>query len=180
MRPILAEDSLVAEVAIVVLEPLDAYPWLRERPVAASGRRALPSRRRGPAGGAGGRRRIEPEGRPGLDHGSRDPRPRDVPRVGRAVRPGVRDGRRAARGRIRRGQVPRGRARPRGEGRNLLPAVRLPAVRFRIKISRWATASLRPSSASRRCLWRRRWRQKASGRRDPCATIRRRAVYGCL
>ena len=52
MMPILAPDTLPAEVAVVVLEPLDAYPWLREHgwyadgaTVRAGAYRRLPRRR---------------------------------------------------------------------------------------------------------------------------------------
>ncbi len=38
MTPILAPDTLPAEVAVVILEPLDAYPWLREHGWTADGR----------------------------------------------------------------------------------------------------------------------------------------------
>jgi hypothetical protein len=42
MTPILAPDTLPAEVAVVVLEPLDAYPWLREHGWYAPGATSAP------------------------------------------------------------------------------------------------------------------------------------------
>jgi hypothetical protein len=44
MTPILAPDTLSAEVAVVVLEPLDAYPWLREHGWYADGATSAPER----------------------------------------------------------------------------------------------------------------------------------------
>ena len=44
MMPILAPDTLPAEVAVVVLEPLDAYPWLREHGWYADGATVGPER----------------------------------------------------------------------------------------------------------------------------------------
>jgi hypothetical protein len=42
MMPILAPGTLLAEAAIVVLEPLDAYPWLREHGWYADGATVRP------------------------------------------------------------------------------------------------------------------------------------------
>jgi hypothetical protein len=44
MTPTLAPDTLPAEVAVVVLEPLDAYPWLREHGWYAPGATVGPER----------------------------------------------------------------------------------------------------------------------------------------
>lgn len=44
MNPILAPETLPAEVAVVVLEPLDAYPWLREHGWYADGATGRPER----------------------------------------------------------------------------------------------------------------------------------------
>lgn len=44
MTPLLAPDTLTAEVALVILEPLDAYPWLREHGWTADGPSGAPAR----------------------------------------------------------------------------------------------------------------------------------------
>ena len=44
MTPLLAPDTLPAEVALVILEPLDAYPWLREHGWTADGPSGAPAR----------------------------------------------------------------------------------------------------------------------------------------
>ena len=40
----LAPDTLPAEVAVVIVEPLDAYPWLREHGWTADGPNGAPAR----------------------------------------------------------------------------------------------------------------------------------------
>jgi hypothetical protein len=44
MTPLIRPDVLAAEVAVVVLEPLDTYPWLREHAWFADGATAMPER----------------------------------------------------------------------------------------------------------------------------------------
>lgn len=44
MTPLLAPDTLPAEVALVILEPLDAYPWLREHGWTGDGPSGAPAR----------------------------------------------------------------------------------------------------------------------------------------
>ena len=44
MNPSIAPDILAAEVAVVILEPLDAFPWLREQSWTADGPTRRPPR----------------------------------------------------------------------------------------------------------------------------------------
>lgn len=44
MTPMLVPDTLGAETAVVILEPLDAFPWLREQAWTADGPTCRPPR----------------------------------------------------------------------------------------------------------------------------------------
>ena len=44
MTPLLAPDTFADEVALVILEPLDAYPWFREHGWTADGPSGVPAR----------------------------------------------------------------------------------------------------------------------------------------